>query len=82
MTKFAQHKAPKSIAWGKLTFDERVAVHCVKGTPGVVESTGRSNLKMEHLRTFAWKPRPESDLDCLVCVRYLLDVVRNMERNS
>jgi len=40
VTKFASHKVFKSIAWGKLTFDERCVVHRVVGaqTSGLVES--------------------------------------------
>ena len=30
-------------------------------------------MNMEQLTIFTWKPRPESDLDCLMCVRYSLD---------
>ena len=29
VTKFAQHKVLQSIAWGKVTFDERVVLHHV-----------------------------------------------------
>ena len=34
VTKFAPHKALKLIAWGKMTFDERVVLHRV--VPGPV----------------------------------------------
>jgi len=32
VTKFAPHKALKSIAWVELTFDKWVVVHCVESS--------------------------------------------------
>jgi len=48
VTTFAPHKALKLTLWGKLTFDETLAVHRVAGLP---ESDGEGMMRLVSVRT-------------------------------